>query len=99
MLLLGGSQFHRIDGEADPVLLRDWLQYLSGKNRRWPSGRAQGEEWPDARKDTGEWTGQVCCVFDHVLRDQRVEMCGRKAGGAYVSNFVLAFFDVKACIV
>src|SRR5260370_3000048 len=95
MLFFVASQLHRIDGEADAVLWRDRLQYLSGKNRRWSSRRAQGEEWSDTRKDTGEWTGQVCFVFDHIFRDQRVEMCGRKAGCAYVSNFVFAFFDVN----
>jgi len=51
-----------------------------------------------AREDTGEWAGQVRFVFDHVLRDKRVEMCGRKTGCAYALYFVFALFDIQARI-
>jgi len=98
LLLLVASQLHGIDSEADPVLLGDRLQNLSSENRRRSSWRAQREEWSDARKNTGEGTGQVSFVFDHVLRDQRVEMCGRKTGCAYALYFVFALFDIQARI-
>src|SRR6266850_683461 len=70
LLLFVASQLHRIDVEADAVLLRDRLQYLGGENCRGSSWRAQGEEWSNTWED-GEWIGQVSFVFDHVLRDQR----------------------------
>src|SRR6266404_6884708 len=98
LLLFVASQLHRVDREADAVLLRDRLQYLRREDCRGSSWRAQAKEWSDARKDAGEGIGQVSFVFDHVLRDQRVEMCGRKTGGAYASNFVFALFDIQARI-
>src|SRR6266481_2009979 len=98
LLLFVASQLHRLDREADAVLLRDRLQYLRCEDCRGSSWRAQAKEWSDARKDAGEGTGQVSFVFDHVLRDKRVEMCGRKTGGAYASNFVFALFDIQARI-
>src|SRR6266436_9219045 len=96
LLLFVASQLHRVDREADAVLLRDRLQYLRREDCRGSSWRAQAKEWSDARKDAGEGTGQVGFVFDHVLRDQRVEMCGRQTGGAHTSDLVLTFFHVEA---
>src|SRR5260370_14397039 len=98
LLLFVTSQLHRIDRESDSVLLRNRLQYLGGENCRGSSWRAQAKEWSDARKDAGEWAGQVRFVFDHVLRDKRVEMCGRKTGCAYASDFIFAFVDIQARI-
>src|SRR5258708_2829232 len=96
--LFVASQLLRIDCEADAVLLRNRLYYLDSENCCRSSLRAQAEEWSYARKDTGEGTGQVSFVFDHILRNQRIEMCGRKTGCAYALDFVFALFDVEARI-
>src|SRR5712671_5749891 len=98
LLLFVASQLNLSNRQSDAVLLRNRLQHLRREECRGSSGRAQREEWSYARKDTGEWTGQVSFVFDHVLRDQRVEMCGRKTGCAYASDFIFALVDIEARI-
>src|SRR5882762_10263036 len=53
LLLFVASQLHRIECEADAVLLRDRLQYLGGENSCGSTWGAKTEEWSYARNDTG----------------------------------------------
>src|SRR5258707_1384422 len=95
------SQQYRIGlsiRQIELALLRNRLQHLRRKDCCGSSWRAQREEWSYAREDTGEWAGQVRFVFDHVLRGKRVEMCGRKTGCAYASDFIFAFVGIQARI-